>query len=142
MRIVLSIAIKDLRLLLRDRASFFFAFFWPVLLAVFFGSIFSGSQNSAEMTVLVTDLDRSEASEGLVARLDSSAELAVRTDSLDGAADAVRQGQAVAAITIPEGFGASASNPFFGKTAMKSDVDRAGNDGQGQGVSRIVVLVG
>ena len=36
------LAVKDLRILLRDKAGFFFTFIYPVLIAVFMGVIFSG----------------------------------------------------------------------------------------------------
>ena len=39
---ILAMIRKDLKLLLRDRASAFFAFVFPVLFAIFFGTVFSG----------------------------------------------------------------------------------------------------
>lgn len=47
MRKVLALAGKDLRLLIRDRAGFFFVFFFPLLYAIFFGFIFSGGGSRA-----------------------------------------------------------------------------------------------
>jgi ABC-type transport system involved in cytochrome c biogenesis permease component len=35
-----TLAVKDLRILLRDKAGFFFTFFYPILIAVFMGVIF------------------------------------------------------------------------------------------------------
>jgi len=40
MRETIAIALKDLRLLLRDKAGFFFVFFFPLLIAIFFGTVF------------------------------------------------------------------------------------------------------
>ena len=42
MAAVLAIALKDLKLLFRVRAAFFFTMVWPLLVAVIFGSLFGG----------------------------------------------------------------------------------------------------
>lgn len=63
MRQVLFLAAKDIRLLLRDRPSFFFTFFWPVMMAVFFGTIFSGGgAEDAAIRVAWVDEDASAGS--------------------------------------------------------------------------------
>ena len=43
MREIVALVAKDLTLLLRDRGGFFFTFIFPLVFAVFFGTIFSGS---------------------------------------------------------------------------------------------------
>ena len=40
MRAVLALALKDLRLLARDRAAAFFTFAFPLAIALFFGYVF------------------------------------------------------------------------------------------------------
>ena len=44
MRAVWTLAIKDLRLLVRDRVSLFWVLAFPLLLALFFGSMFGGDE--------------------------------------------------------------------------------------------------
>ena len=43
MRAAVFLALKDLRLLLRDRAAAFFTFVFPLAIALFFGYVFSGT---------------------------------------------------------------------------------------------------
>src|SRR3546814_4875700 len=69
MHAIFAIAIKDLRLLLRNRATLFFTFVWPVLMAVGFGLMFGGEGERAKMRVLVDDQDHSTASQSFVAGL-------------------------------------------------------------------------
>lgn len=47
MRPVWAVAVKDIRLLLRDPAGFFFAFFFPLFYCIFFGAVFAGWGNHA-----------------------------------------------------------------------------------------------
>ena len=53
MRVILTIAAKDLRLLLRDRTNAFFVIVFPLAIAIFFGSIFGGSGRSIPIAVVV-----------------------------------------------------------------------------------------
>ena len=41
---ILAIMGKDIRLLLRDRMGFFFAFGFPIMISIFFGTIFGGQR--------------------------------------------------------------------------------------------------
>jgi ABC-2 type transport system permease protein len=118
MNAVLAIAIKDLRLLARNRATLFFTFVWPILMAVGFGLMFGGDGERAKMRVLVIDQDRSVASralfDGLMA-LDS-----VQVDTLPRA-DAelqVKRGRAVALVDIPAGYGVASERLFYGEPAQ------------------------
>ncbi|MFZ4466938.1 MAG: ABC transporter permease, partial [Phycisphaerales bacterium] len=60
MRAVLALALKDVRLLLRDRPSAFFTFAFPLAIALFFGYVFGGT-TAAPMRVVVACEDRSDA---------------------------------------------------------------------------------
>ncbi|PJA42041.1 MAG: ABC transporter permease, partial [Lysobacterales bacterium CG_4_9_14_3_um_filter_62_6] len=42
MTAILALALKDLTLLLRNRATLFFTFVWPLLMAIGFGLMFGG----------------------------------------------------------------------------------------------------
>ena len=69
MRAAVFLALKDLRLLMRDRAAAFFTFVFPLAIALFFGYVFSGTtseplrvaafveQSSPAATMLIKALD-------------------------------------------------------------------------------------
>jgi len=104
----MALAAKDLKLLLRDRAGFFFVFFFPLIYAVFFGTIFSGADGDGgmgAMAVAVVDEDRSEASRAFVQKLADSDVLTVTRTSREEATDLVRRGRQAAYVLLPEGFG-------------------------------------
>lgn len=106
-----ALAVKDLRLLVRDKAGLFFTFFFPVLYAIFFGTIFGGGGDDGGGTatpIIVVDLDGSEASRGFAASLDADPMLAVTPmDDRAAAQEAVRKGDKSAFVVIPEGFGSA-----------------------------------
>jgi ABC-2 type transport system permease protein len=116
MRPVVALAVKDLRLLLRNRGDLFFVLGWPLLLAVFFGVIFSGpGQGRSPLAIALVDLDGTPGSRDFGERLAEGAGLSVlRTTTLEDAATLVRQGKRVAYILLPPGFGAAAARPFQG----------------------------
>ncbi len=114
MKVIWSVALKDIRLLLRDKSGFFFTFFFPLLIAVFFGVIFSGDTGSSEIGICVVDEDQTDQSLQFIATLDSSSELAVTTCSLKEAADLVRRGNSTAYVVIKEGFGKASQQFFWG----------------------------
>ena len=45
---VIALALKDLRLLLRNRGRIFFTFIWPIIVTVLFGLAFGGSGNGEQ----------------------------------------------------------------------------------------------
>ncbi|MGI8782732.1 MAG: ABC transporter permease [Acidobacteriota bacterium] len=70
MRAIFAMAGKDLRLLIRDKAGFFFTFIFPLLFAMFFGAIFSGSGGGmARIKLVVVDEDASAGSKAFVSKL-------------------------------------------------------------------------
>ncbi len=113
---VVALAVKDLRLLIRNRGDLFFALGWPLLLAVFFGVIFSGpSQGRSPLAIAVVDLDGTDGSRDFGERLAGGAGLSVlRAFTPEDAATLVRQGKRVAYVVLPPGFGAAAARPFQG----------------------------
>src|SRR5260370_3683722 len=116
MRPVVAVAVKDLRLLLRNRGDLFFLLGWPVLLAVFVGVIFSGpGQGRSPLAIALVDLDGTDGSRDFAERLAEGAGLSVlRTSTREDAANLVRQGKRVAYVLLPPGFGAAAARPFQG----------------------------
>jgi len=106
MKTLFALASKDLRLLWRDRFGLFWVLAFPLLMALFFGAIFSGSSGSrAAMKIVAVDQESSPNSQQFIARLDSSAALTVVAADLDSARMLVRQGKAVAYVVIRPGFG-------------------------------------
>ncbi len=140
MKIIWTLAIKDLRLLLRDRAAFFFTFFFPILYASFFGAIFSGAGNggSNAIAVLLVDEDRTQGSREFVSLLEAAEELRViPADDKQTARESVRRGSRVAYIALPEGFGEARNSIFAGQTPrLEIGVDpaRKAESGMLQGI--------
>jgi linearmycin/streptolysin S transport system permease protein len=105
---ILLIALKDLRLLARDKAGFFWVLLFPILMAVFFGAISSGgSGNRAAMPIAVVDEDGSAYSHAFQSELEKSEALHVRAAPLDSARLLVRRGQLVAYVELRPGVGQS-----------------------------------
>ncbi len=120
MQSILALAAKDLKLLYRDKVSLFFAFLFPILYALFFGSLFQGVGRDigGRMDVLLVDEDQSPASHSLVQRLcDPNQTREVRAELVDRktAMDLVRRGKRVAFVVVPSGFGVAEANRFAGQ---------------------------
>ena len=102
MRAVLAIALKDLRILSRQKPALFWALGFPLLMALFFGAIFSGGSSSrSPMPVTVVDQDRSDYSRRLIRELRKSDALLVSEAPLDSARLLVRQGKRVGYVALP-----------------------------------------
>jgi len=108
MHSIVAIALKDLRLLIRNREALFWVLMFPLMMAVLFGAIFSGMGSKARkpLEVAIVDEDQSEPSKAFVERLrkQDSVKLVVRSRSAGLAA--VRAGKLVAYVLIREGYGA------------------------------------
>ena len=108
MREIWALATKDLRLLVRDKGGLFFTFFFPILYAVFFGTIFasmSGGGGSGTRLIVV-DEDRSDGSRSFFESLEAESQFIVTAmDDRAAAQEIVRKGGQTAFIVIPEGFG-------------------------------------
>jgi ABC-2 type transport system permease protein len=108
MRAALAIALKDIRLLARDRVGFFFIFIFPAIFGILFGLIFAGAAGSGPSGISVgwVDNDGSEQSAALLDKLQASSSFTVTAfESSDAATDAVRRGQQRAVLIVPQGFG-------------------------------------
>ena len=117
MRPILAIALKDLRLLSRNKATMFFTFIWPILMAVGFGLKFGGFGDKAKMRVLIDDQDQSVASQSFIDALIALDSMQIEMASRNMAQVAVKRGQAVALVEIPKGFGIARTRLFFGESA-------------------------
>lgn len=117
MKAVMALALKDIRLLIRDKSGFFFTFFFPMIVAVFFGAIFSGSSGKGPQSIpiLVVDEDHSAESAEFVGLLAKSDELRVELTTREEAVDKVRRGASVAFVALKKGFGDARKNIFWGR---------------------------
>jgi len=135
---IIALAAKDLRMLLRDKAGFFFAFVFPVVYASFFGMIMSGmgGGGSSGIYVVVVDEDQTESSAAFVQQLSDLDALNVITTGRDEAQELVRRGKRSAMLVLPTGFG-NAREQIFGnppKVGLGIDPARAAETGMLQGI--------
>ncbi|MGE3109925.1 MAG: ABC transporter permease [Phycisphaerales bacterium] len=136
-----SMLVKDFRLLVRDRLAFFFTFFFPLIMAVFFGTIFStGSITDTTLKIIVVDQDHSASSASFVKSLEAASELSVeRRDDAAAATDAIRSGKGgfAAMVRLPEGFGEASDRMFYGDPAtiyVTTDPSRRAEAGMLEGL--------
>jgi ABC-2 type transport system permease protein len=138
MREILAMIGKDLRVLRRDPMGFFFTFIFPLMFAIFFGTMFSGSGREARgLQIALVDEDHSAASQALAARLDTVPEFSVQAMDRARAHEAVRLGKRLAYVVIPPGFGVSRQRMFVGKgpeLEIGIDPSRRAEGGMIQGV--------
>ena len=111
----LALVRKDILQYLGNRRALVMSLIAPVLIAAFFGSLFGGKGvGPAHIPVALTDLDRSPASQEVVAALlaEPALELSLLT-AAQGQAE-VQAGKVRAWVTLPEGFGSQATAALFG----------------------------
>ena len=108
---VLVMAIKDLRLLFRDKLGAFFIIGFPILMGIFFGMVMGGPSSGssrAKMKIAIVDLDQSSLSAKFVSLLGSNESIEVIETELESAKEGVRKGQRLAMLVLNEGFGETA----------------------------------
>ena len=138
MHAIATLALKDLRLLLRNRASLFFTFVWPLLIAIGLGAMLGGSMGGgSKVGVALVDEDRSARSAAFLARLEAATELDAGRTSRAEAEDAVRTGRRTAFVIVPKGFGEASERLFYGTPAavqLGVDPSRRAESGMLEGV--------
>ncbi len=117
MAAVVHMALKDLRLLLRDRFGLFWIFVFPLIYALFFGTIFGGGGGSrGSISVVVIDQAQTDASRKFTKRIADADGLGVDSEdaglSLEDARELVRKGDRVAYIRVPADYGQNAFAMF------------------------------
>lgn len=113
---VIALARKDLLLLLRDRVNFFFTFFFPIILGLFFGLVFNNPAPPG-VSLGVVDEDQTARSQAFVSQLQSTDGIQVTSMAdRDAGFNAVRKGKLTACIVLPKGFESSSSSLFRGQT--------------------------
>jgi ABC-2 type transport system permease protein len=116
MRAAILVALKDLRLLVRDRVALFWVFAFPLLFALLLGSVLQAASEGsrAPLALVAVDEAGTARSHALVEALESSGTLAVARSDLTAARDAVRRAEAVAYVRIGPEFDASPRDPARG----------------------------
>ena len=101
-------AIKDLKILLRDPAAAFFILGFPILMGLFFGLMMGGmgsNNSSSAMNVAIVDNDNTEQSRKFIELLTENGNLKLLPGELENSKEKVRKGNAVGVIALEEGFG-------------------------------------
>ena len=110
MRAPLAIALKDLRLLARDRTGAFFVFVFPLALSLFFGSIFGSGARNGALTVAFCREGDGPLAKAFASDLSGEAALKlVPVASREQGAQMVRNGTAAAMVALPADFDAGVS---------------------------------
>ena len=137
MRVILALAQKDLRILVRLRTGLFFTLFWPLLVAILFGTMFSGEGTTAKLKICVVDEDGTAGAKDLAARLAKSQEFDAMPADRTAAVSLVRHGTRTAAVVIPRGYGEAAARMFYGdppKVEVLIDPSRKAESAMLQGI--------
>lgn len=112
MKKALSIAAKDLSILMKDKASLFWILGFPIAFALLFGAVFSsaGEGGPSAMTVAVANEDGSEQSKLFIEKLAGEDNINIEHVTREQAMDKVRTGQIGVAVIIKSGFGSNLMN--------------------------------
>lgn len=114
LRLILATVKKDLKIFFSDRRAVMVSFLTPIVIASFFGFLFSGSgSGTSKIPVLVADRDNSVVSKALIKGLGDDPALKVDEVNEAIAREKVRKGKATVAVVIPKGFGYSSTRAFF-----------------------------
>lgn len=114
MRASLVLALKDLRLLSRDRAAAFFTFVFPLAIALFFGYVFSGT-TAEPMRVAAFVESASPAADTLVRALSEDGAFVLnRVESREDGERLVRSGTAAALVVVPSSYAAGVDGMLTG----------------------------
>jgi len=112
---MLAIVRKDLTLLVRDRGNAFFTFGFPLLIAIFFGTIFGGTGDRARLPIVVVDEAGGKVSAAFIDDLAADPLISVeRIGRREDGENRVRRGNALACVVIPPDFEAKADRMLSG----------------------------
>lgn len=122
---IMTLARKDLLLLWRDKFGLFWVIAFPLMIAIFFGTIFSGGGGGGRsaISIAVVDQDSSESSRAFVKLMQDSDALTITEVDLTTAQDRVRYGKTTAYVLVEEGYGSGAPAMFGGEQRMRVGID-------------------
>ncbi len=107
---------KDLQLYLTDRRAVILTLVAPIVIASFFGYVFSGSGSDKEPTkipIAIIDQDQSAVSKAIVTATSGDRNVKIVAPAPSDVQQSVREGKISVAVTIPKGFGDAAARAFF-----------------------------
>src|SRR4030095_4421041 len=115
MRAMLSLTLKDLRLLWRNKTALVWVIVFPLAFGLTYGAIIAGNAGRrAKMGIAIVDEDQSPASKALAAKLAQHQSVRLVTSLADGqtfdgesAAQQVRRGDLTAYLVLRPSFGES-----------------------------------
>src|SRR5215213_4413649 len=115
MKKIIALALKDLRLMPRNRGGMFFTFVWPILVTVLFGIMFGGndSGDQGKVQIAIVDEDNTDASRAFSKALEESFDVAPMNRA--DAETAVRLGQRSGYVVLAKDFGAASNRMFYGE---------------------------
>lgn len=124
----LYLALKDLRLLLRDKVALFWALLFPLMFAGLFGAVLRRSVDGrpTKLAVAVVDEDGSAASTALVKALEENPDVVASRTSDVEARKRVLGGDAIATVRVPKGFGGPAIDGKARPVELAVDPSRRG----------------
>lgn len=97
----MALAGKDLRLLWRDKFGLFWVAVFPLLMALFFGSIFgTGGSRAGNMRIAAVDQRQTDQSRRMIERLSEKEILKVTSMPLDSARELVQNGKLAAYVLL------------------------------------------
>ena len=121
---VLTMAMKDLRLMSRDLLGLFFIVGFPIVMGIFFGIVMgSFDTKSVSLGVAVVDEDDSKMSHKFVEAVEATGNVRSEKLARDAAMDRVRRGQLVGMIAIPKDFGETAGMMWGEGPAIEIGID-------------------
>lgn len=127
MKRIFTMALKDLKLLFRDKTGAFFILGFPILMGLFFGVMMSGMGSSGSrsaMNVCIVDQDQSSVSQQFVDTLSKNESIDLeKVDDIEAAKESVRKGKRVALLVLQEGFGETAGVFWEEAPTIKIGVD-------------------
>ncbi len=134
---VLSIAHKDLKILLRDRGSLALLFLVPLVFIVGFASIFSGLGGDEQLSLAVVNLDpNGELSQTLVQNLETVGDLNVVLYPQAEGQQLLQDGEILRLLTIPAGF--TANIEAGEQTSLELVHDPDASQDQTEGIKAII----
>lgn len=117
MKQIIALALKDLRLMPRNKGGMFFTFAWPIIVTVLFGFAFGGNNTNdgsqPKIRIALVDEDGSDQSRLFATQLAASFEITPMTRA--DAETAVRLGRRTGYVAIKKGFGAASGRMFYGE---------------------------
>ena len=110
---MIKIAIKDLKLFLKDKRSLVITFAIPIALITLFAYAYGGvgkQESGSKITLLVSDLDNTSASAEAIKQFDSLASIQTKQFELEEAEKLIKNGKASSLLIFHKGYADSLMN--------------------------------